>query len=187
MASFGAVLGPSGAQKGREELKSLWTDPLRAGLEAAGAELGENGSKNWDFGVEKWSLRPDLVDGCSRSGDRVVRLVMKNTRFECLASPTNPLRGPQPRMASSGWPLRSLATDPLRGSQPRMAKRIVIHQSPPNVPNQEWTCKWMFFLTGSRFFILPQDTRFDTVASRLPLPRSGRGRRRVSCQRGLSG
>ena len=29
--------------------------------------------------MEKWSLRPDLVDGCSRSGDRVVKLVESKT------------------------------------------------------------------------------------------------------------
>ena len=43
------------------------------------ADLEENGSNNEEFGVEKWSLRPDLVDGCSRSGDRVVELLESRT------------------------------------------------------------------------------------------------------------
>ena len=43
------------------------------------ADSEENGWKKGEFGVEKWSLRPDLVDGCSRSGDRVVELLVRKT------------------------------------------------------------------------------------------------------------
>ena len=71
LASFGAVLGPSGAQKRREELKSISTGPFSALKEPLGPRNGQNCQKraeNRGFrGIEKWSLKPILVVGCSRS------------------------------------------------------------------------------------------------------------------------
>ena len=41
--------------------------------------MGGNGAKKGEFGVEKWSLKPELVDGCGRSGYRVVGPVVSKT------------------------------------------------------------------------------------------------------------
>ena len=44
------------------------------------ADSGQDGPNMGEFGLEKWGLRPDLVDGCSRSGYRLVELVEMKTR-----------------------------------------------------------------------------------------------------------
>ena len=42
----------------------------------------KTGRKLASFGLEKWALKADLVDGCSRSGHRVVELlVLQNSGF----------------------------------------------------------------------------------------------------------
>ena len=43
------------------------------------ADFVENGTNNGEFGVEKWSLKPELVDGCGRSVYRVVGPVVSKT------------------------------------------------------------------------------------------------------------
>ena len=80
---FLAIFGPFGAQKRREELKSISTGPFSALKEPLGPRNGQNGQKraeNRGFrGIEKWSLKPILVVGCSRSGHRLVELVESKT------------------------------------------------------------------------------------------------------------
>ena len=43
------------------------------------ADLAEHGTKQGEFGVEKRSLKPELVDGCGRSDYRVVGPVVSKT------------------------------------------------------------------------------------------------------------
>ena len=77
------MFGHSGAQAQREELKSIWTDPFLSPIGAAGAEFRpirpKMGRKIGGSGLEKWSPRPDLVDGCSWSGHRPVGLLVQKT------------------------------------------------------------------------------------------------------------
>ena len=78
--------------------------PVLRSIGAAGAEKwpirAKNGPKMGEFGLEKWGLRPILVDGCSRSGPRSVEL------FEAkLLSQTPSQTPPDPLLEIHGFSL----------------------------------------------------------------------------------
>ena len=74
--------------------------PAQRSFGAPGAEFWLDrpkiNRKTWILDSKNGGLRPDLVDGCSRSGDRVVELLVMKTlvfgskRLRNPRDPTNP-------------------------------------------------------------------------------------------------